>query len=446
MLEDADSDEADSVEDTRISHFGAGIEKTEKKEEARVINALANRDWRESSRAKRQKSGIPRREGQGSGSGSTKEVFDSEATGPKYGLNIAKPKDAGEMVVEGEAPETDDTTAMSMAATASPATEPATRQVTTPAANGDTPSVADQEALDRLLGHTSNHQASVIRPPSPPPTEDEAFRSSYTSAPRMATLAEYAATPVEGYGAAILRGYLKPNETLESRTTANGMGKKTDTPVRRPGLLGLGAKDAGVEGVELGAWNARGLKRPPGSKGPRMEEVVYNPIALRNKKTGELVTEEELKGKLESQAVREVEGRGSGRDYDSERGRDGKERRLLKDRADESDGKDRWRRERDRRDDRGGEDDDKYRRSKRDKDDRRDRDRDHDRDRRGRRSKYDEESESESDRKHRRRREDRNDRDKYDSRDRERDSDRHRHRQRDDDKERHRDKDRDRRR
>ncbi|KAK5004943.1 DNA primase large subunit Spp2 [Cryomyces antarcticus] len=110
----------------------------------------------------------------------------------------------------------------------------------------------------------------------------------------MATLAEYEAMPIEEFGAALLRGMgWKDGDPIGKRK-----GQQAAKPrllERRPALLGIGAKEEAAVGVELGAWGK-------GAKGGRRDQP-YTPVILKNAKTGEQLTEEELKAKLEQQKM-----------------------------------------------------------------------------------------------------------------------------------------------
>ena len=430
--EDASSThQADAV--TTISTFGADTSSKRKEdvEPERVIQGLANKDWREEAKRKRQKSSIPG-QGQGqNGSGGNTDVVNQEA--PAYGLTIAPRASVQEGGDGTNLAQVDETNAATKA-----------------------PQSADEEALAALLGAQDNKNQTTIRPASPGPVdEDEAFANDFRGAPRMATLDEYTATPVEGFGAAILRGYLKPGETLESRTGLGANNKKPEpgarraidgkaakgplerrrdengAPVRRAGLLGLGAKNDAGAGIELGAWgkNARGKGAGSGAR----TEIAYMPVAMRNKKTGEVVSEEELKKLMEEQKFVEAAGelgRVSGE-------RDSGRRRLLENGASERDSE---------RDSRRDNDDEERRRSRRKEHERRRRDdsRDYDSNRGSRRDKS-RERDSRKDEKPRRYHDD----DDYDRRERRRDKSRERDdnrsdRRKDDDRHRsRRDKERD---
>lgn len=186
-------------------------------------------------------------------------------------------------------------------------------------------------------------------------SEEEAFQRDYRSAPDMATLEQYAAVPVEEFGAALLRGMgWKDGEAIGKRRGQKEV--QARIPERRPALLGIGAKSEAAAGIELGAWG----KGEKGFKGRRKEKAGYTPVVLRNKKTGEQLTEEELRNKMEEQKM-----------IDAEREREKSERRARS-RSRESDyrglGKESWSRRRD--------EEEAYRREKerRNKDHRRSRD------------------------------------------------------------------------
>ncbi|KAL1584857.1 hypothetical protein WHR41_06584 [Cladosporium halotolerans] len=229
----------------------------------------------------------------------------------------------------------------------------------------------DQEAMDALLGRTKKSDLTI-----PAVTEEDAFQQDYKTAPDMATLEDYARVPVEQFGAAMLRGM----GWKEGDGIGNDKGRKVEAqkvPARRPALLGIGAKEEAAVAQELGAWGkaARG-------KGGR-EPVVYNPVLLRDKRTGETFTEEEARAREEKEErerhEREFERRERRREREGEgerrREREGEGRRHRRE-----DSRDRERRRRDDRDrhhrDRG---EDRHRRHERDRDGhrRRERSREH---------------------------------------------------------------------
>ncbi|KAH0423995.1 hypothetical protein KCU90_g8562, partial [Aureobasidium melanogenum] len=113
---------------------------------------------------------------------------------------------------------------------------------------------------------------------------------SYHSAPPAPSLSDYAAVPVEEYGAAMLRGmgWKGPTTTSQPKPTKKGQ----LPPAKRPALLGIGADpNAAAQAEELGAWgksSSRGRKEP----------TMFIPVSMKNKKTGETLTEEELRDKI----------------------------------------------------------------------------------------------------------------------------------------------------
>jgi len=272
MLEEVDDDHVPeaTLEISQISSFGKSLDDAPPITQAPyTIPAIPNRNWREESHRKRQKSGLPGTETRDPIIPAASDLVESST---KYGLTVME--HVGTAVLRKLDSAAPPAAAMSM--------------------------TVEDQAMDALTGRRAP-AVTVIAPQSPSVTEEEALRASYTSAPPMATLEEYAATPVAGFGAAILRGYLKAGETLEMRL---GGREKEKESKRRPGLLGIGAKESG-EGVELGAWG----KGSGGKKGKSWgrTEVSYNPLALRNKKTGEVVSEEVLRERLEVQDRRERE-------------------------------------------------------------------------------------------------------------------------------------------
>jgi hypothetical protein len=135
-------------------------------------------------------------------------------------------------------------------------------------------------------------------------SEIGSFRNDVASRPEPASLDAYNAIPVEEFGAALLRGMgWKDGQSIGrgdySSATAAERANKPRVPERRPGFLGIGAKDsAGGKGAEaeLGAWGKAAMRKASRKQGEENDkaEGVYMPITMRNKKTGERLTEEEL--------------------------------------------------------------------------------------------------------------------------------------------------------
>jgi len=77
-------------------------------------------------------------------------------------------------------------------------------------------------------------------------------------------------------------------------------------PERRPGFLGIGAKDISGKGesveAELGAWGKAAMRKANrknhGEKDSSSTEGIYMPVLMKSKKTGESLTEEEYRDRL----------------------------------------------------------------------------------------------------------------------------------------------------
>ncbi|QSS62219.1 pre-mRNA-splicing factor spp2 [Histoplasma capsulatum] len=130
--------------------------------------------------------------------------------------------------------------------------------------------------------------------------ETKSFRADVASRPDPASLAAYSAIPVEEFGAALLRGMgWKDGEPIGRGKYESSNAKaatKARIPERRPGYLGIGAKElpgkdkagSGSE-IELGTWGKSAMR-----KAKKPGEGLYTPVLMRNKKTGEMVTQEEF--------------------------------------------------------------------------------------------------------------------------------------------------------
>ncbi|USP79888.1 hypothetical protein yc1106_07162 [Curvularia clavata] len=380
-----DDEPEDSVGQQEITGWdmaeGGAVEASGKKEkeQLRVIPVPPNRDWRAAARRKHLAK-APHQQAQ------NETVDEKQIEEPKYqyGLTIMKKDEAQEDgAAEPEAPE----------------------PMEVEQDNLTEEERLEKKALDALITGKSTDNDLVI----PVQTEEEAFRNDLDNAPEAPTLEAYEATPIEGFGAALLRGMgWKDGEGIGK----NGTAVKPKEIKRRPALLGIGAKEDAAVGVELGEWG--GGK----GKGKKVAQS-YNPVTLRNKRTGEIITEEELKAKLENQQLVE-EGQASKTkskcDDDSEDERRHEKRRERRDDRD-----------RDRR--REGDYDSERRR---DKDHRREKDDYYDSDRR-REKRRERARDDDYDSEHRR--EKRRDRDRsrspHDRKDKRRDRDRYRSRSRD---------------
>ncbi|KAH0348627.1 hypothetical protein KCU83_g6093, partial [Aureobasidium melanogenum] len=385
LLDDASDDEdANHSKRQTITHFdsaagGAVDARAPKKEEKKplVITALANRDWREASKRQRaQKYGITteqldaRTQAAQNADGADKVVKETEAV--KYGLNVFAPS------------------ASASAEDTQQEEEPEQLQEEKP----EQQKTADQLAIDALTGAAPT---STLTIPTAAVSEEDAFNDSYHSAPPAPSLSDYAAVPVEEYGAAMLRGmgWKGPSSTSQPKPIKKGQ----LPPAKRPALLGIGADpNAAAQAEELGAWGKSS------SRG-RKELTMFIPVSMKNKKTGETLTEEELRDKIrrdkeeaENQRfiVNDLEIRDKKRERRDEDSRT--ERKRRDDYSDDEEEKRRRRKDRERDYDRHD-----HRSRDYDRKDRRERDRSRDRDSKRDRSRdrsdyYDKKSSSRRDR------------------------------------------------
>jgi hypothetical protein len=382
-----------------------GLHETPKK--PLVIPALKNRNFGDEARRKRQKSALP---GRGQKDTTVAENIDDGA--PKtYGLIINGEKTEepsttnGHAEKDGDAPSNSDHSAGQDMA----------------------PKTDEELALEALLGNKPTTTKAIAAV-----TEEEAYRNDAQNAPDAPSMAAYNDMPVEDFGRALLAGMgWKEGEAIGRRNRGKAEQKPRDLQ-RRPEQLGLGAKENTALRAESGADRKSRLKGV---------EHIYNPVVLRNKATGETMTESELKARQEQEKLeleaessskkKDSRNRDKGRDRDRDRDkdrdsdrrhrRDGHDRRRRDDDTDSNEEYERRRkrkqdRERRRNDeddagysksrsrrDRSSSPDSKHRRhrrrersasasDKRTDQERRDRDRDRDRDRRKRDEHYSRES------------------------------------------------------
>jgi len=289
-----DDSEDENVDRQQITHFNRAngaydstIEKTV--QGPSVIKAQANRDWRDNIK----NGNRDRRRAKYDGVDSKRQAEDTkrqaeemrrmdEARKPITGLNVMSTSRTQE---NGNG--SDEAVIDTIHTTTNP--------ISNTSETSSIQKTDDDRAMDLLLG--IRPQSDLIIPTSTV-TEEEAFQRDFQDAPPMATLEEYKAVPVEEFGAAILRGM----GWVEGQGIGNQAGQKSvkaKMPQRRPALLGIGAKEDAAIKEEMGAWG----------KGARKGkvEIIYNPIIMRNKRTGDEVSEEELKMRLEEQKVKDKE-------------------------------------------------------------------------------------------------------------------------------------------
>lgn len=275
-------------------------------------------------------------------------------------------------------------------------------------------SKGDVERRSDLVIEASNRQDEEDGRDNGRYDETSSFRTDVASRPEPATLDQYNAIPVEEFGAALLRGMgWKDGQAVGRGSYSSKEPKKATVPPRRAGFLGIGAKDSsGGKGAEseFGAWGKSAMRKASRKQGEENAsgsntEGVYMPVMMRNKTTGEYITEEELADMKKKAAAQpdkdewrerrdrnlEKSGRDRDRDYRKRDYGDGRsDRRVGSSRRDRSRSSDRHSSRRSRYDN----DDDRRR------DDRRDRDRDRDR-RRDRDDDKDYGSDRNRDRRHR---------------------------------------------
>ncbi|KAL8808341.1 MAG: hypothetical protein Q9182_000161 [Xanthomendoza sp. 2 TL-2023] len=302
------NDESDSDTDDRtkrspqlVSAFdrSAGgaisVNGAEKSNEPLVIKGLKNRDWREETRRKRGKNLLPaevqaQRAGQANGGRNRQEGgVERDEVGKAAGLSFVQREEHGDV--------------------GSMMDELVAAQVEV-----RKPKTADEEALEALMGEGERKSTLVVpavkveeekeedyRNGRVGLTEDDIFRSDVSKRPDSASLDDYARVPVEEFGLGMLRGMgWKEGEVVGKRKDQVSKARIVE---RRPALLGIGAKEVpGGIGEELGAWGKA-------AKGKRKVDTTYNPVLLKNSKTGETLTEEELWAKREKQKDADAEWR-----------------------------------------------------------------------------------------------------------------------------------------
>lgn len=301
-LEDSDSDdEIINQEPQLVSSFdnSAGgaitINSDSKPKAPLVIQGQRNRDWREEARKKRGKYLLPA-ELQGIRSGQVsleKIVTEKQNALQEFGL----------VSITTEAKDMDGDLVMPEASIARNES-----QIAAPL-----PKTGDEEALDALLGQglkasnlilpamAANDEEGIMQNRRSGANEDGSFRSDVASRPDSASLEEYAAVPIEEFGAALLRGMgWKEGDAVGKRKHQKVTARVVE---RRPALLGIGAKEVAGGVEELGAWGKTT------TKGKRKVEKSYTPVLLRNTRTGEILTEEELEAKQETQKREDIDWR-----------------------------------------------------------------------------------------------------------------------------------------
>ena len=290
-----------------------------KEREELVIKNAGNGDWR---RRGRRKNLLPadvqrQREAETNRGGDVAMVVEKDEVSQASGLQFAesaskKQEDGGQNGVRVD--------------TEASTTEPVGEQT------------EDEVALQALLrdGTGESRSNAVIMQNEnattrPVVDETEDFRADVASRPDSCTLEEYAAMPVEEFGLALLRGMgAKRRANGEIISYRNNQTNGSAPKVREPtqGYLGIGAKAVPGREIELGAWGKADMRR--NKKG----EGLYTPVMLRDKRTGEMLTEGELEArKKEARAGQKEKGEEDWRDRRDRNleksGRDGEQKRLI---------------------------------------------------------------------------------------------------------------------
>jgi len=294
-----------------VTGFGSsGAIALEKEEVAAplIIRALKNKDWRAES--KRKRGGYLPPEAVAAQNGTvmdTKEIINNEPM--KGGLQLAEKSTTTETTVvkqaEGDIQMNDIKEETTVTEVVVPKSE-------------------DQLALEALLqdstGAPKASTMTIAQISSQPPAdtnqdypldmnEDDAYRHDVASRPPMATLDEYAAVPVEEFGAALLRGMgWKEGEAIGRN---RGGESKARVVERRPAFLGLGAKGLGAE--ELGQWG-KGDKK----KGKPRIDKTYLPITLVDKSGNRVEEQGSEKAVVKKDVEKDWKGRDEKKDRDSD--------------------------------------------------------------------------------------------------------------------------------
>ncbi|KAL8874677.1 MAG: hypothetical protein Q9174_000017 [Haloplaca sp. 1 TL-2023] len=301
-LNDSDSENEDrSQRDHQLvaafDHAAGGaisVARSENTKEPLVIQGLKNRDWREESRRKRGKKNLLPHEVQQAGRKANGSINVNGGGGDAERNEVSTAAGLSLVPKAADEPDTDGDTGMAEGPVNVVWEE---RKIRT----------ADEEALEALMGSDTKKSTLVVpavvkaeddsedefRSGRAGFNEDDHFRSDVASRPDMASLDDYARVPVEEFGLGMLRGMgWKEGEVVGKRKEQVSRARIVE---RRPALLGIGAKEVpGGIGEEVGAWGkvARGKKKL---------NQTYSPVMLKNSKTGEMLTEEELQAKKTEQ-------------------------------------------------------------------------------------------------------------------------------------------------
>lgn len=305
-----------------------------------MIENRGNADWRTRGRAaKGTVNSSPHR---GEGEAGAGAVVEREETSKKAGLQFAEKNETASATT---------TTTNTTNGQPSLPNGHSDHLSTRPEKAAPPPQTADQAALSAPLLLLDGNKAPdtfssttiIPHPPSTPlQAEPLSFLTDLASRPDPCTISEYAAMPVEEFGMALLRGMGKkrrangeviviknPHEEMDEEE------KKREKEVKRlrdPGMgfLGVGAKAVKIGGAGggekgggdgLGAWGKSDMRRRARNGngkggGAGADSGLYTPVLLRDRRTGELITERELEERkkmvLEANGKRDGGGGGGG--------------------------------------------------------------------------------------------------------------------------------------
>ncbi|OKL63871.1 Pre-mRNA-splicing factor spp2 [Talaromyces atroroseus] len=248
-----------------------------------VIHVESKNNWRDRPGTNRRGKNLLPQEVQAAGK---EAVVETETPSISYGLSLAPSND----IIQGKEADV----SMVDAVSAPQSREPLTQ---------------DEIALQALIresegGDKERRPDLVIESVNPEARYDEtsSFRADVATRPDPASLDAYDAVPVEEFGAALLRGMgWKDGQAIGRGNYGNtSAANQVRIPQRRPGFLGIGAKDiSGGKGaeVEIGAWGKAAMRKGSRKAGDGSGSAagVYMPIVMKSKTTGEHLTEEEFK-------------------------------------------------------------------------------------------------------------------------------------------------------
>ncbi|PWW79502.1 hypothetical protein C7212DRAFT_341783 [Tuber magnatum] len=300
---DSDSDDGNHREKVHVitafdaARGGAVSEKQEEEKGPLVIAAMKNRDWRAEAERGRGRGSVwlPPEALAGRAEGEEAMEVDTGA-GAHYGLQVFQrraedsqpspppPPPPGEELVEAKTEE--------------------------------------EQALAALLSNSSKTPSTALILPSSAGGTDwrdrdelQAYKADVASRPDVPTLDDYAAVPVEEFGAALLRGMGWREGTELGGRGGTAKQSKLLSVKKRPAFLGIGAK-AKEEVPELGTWGK--ADKPERKRGGKRVDTTYIPVVLVDRKTGRVVDESAVVENGKSTGG----GGGGGADKDHRNGRD----------------------------------------------------------------------------------------------------------------------------